>query len=527
VPTVTGIIVGFSNGVIIDGLSAVRGGLSAGFKAAVNVLKAAASLLDIGVLVVEQENERDELQIEIDSELIDGQFSNLQAILDLQNHLRAEIPFRLALHNAHEEVIQAGGNYLRVLAEGQRLLERREIFRRQTSADVQQQRYQDMAFRIFRNEALQKYRAQFDLAARYTYLAAKAYDYETTMLSGDPMAGRQFLTDIVKARQIGTIIEGEPQTGQGLANSLAVMQRNFDVLSGQLGFNNPQRETNRFSMRFELFRIFGGADGDEAWREMLRQDYATHGVGTVANLWDVPEFRQFCVPPAGFGAVEPGIVIPFASIIEEGKNFFGNEKGGFDNSFDSTQFATKIRSVGVWFSNYDYLSLSNTPRVYLVPAGTDIMRSPTGFTGQLRSFNVMDQVLPPPFPIGQRDLEDPYWIPRIDSLSGNLAPIRRFGRLRAFHDSGEWSQDEMERDSRLVGRSVWNTRWMLIIPASTFGADREEGLATFIDGLDNGDGTRDGNGVTDIKLFFETYAFPRLKSNGDAKIDVVEVAGER
>ena len=39
-----------------------------------------------------------------------------------------------------------------------------------------------MAFRIFRNDALQKYRAQFDLAARYVYLAAKAYDYETNLL---------------------------------------------------------------------------------------------------------------------------------------------------------------------------------------------------------------------------------------------------------------------------------------------------------------------------------------------------------
>ena len=64
----------------------------------------------------------------------------------------------------------------------QRLLERRDVFRRQVSADVQMQRYKDMAFRIFRSDALQKYRAQFDLAARDAYLAAKAYDYETTLL---------------------------------------------------------------------------------------------------------------------------------------------------------------------------------------------------------------------------------------------------------------------------------------------------------------------------------------------------------
>ena len=52
-------------------------------------------------------------------------------------------------------------------------------------------RYKDMTFRIFRNDALQKYRAQFDMAATYVYLAAKAYDYETSMLDSSS-------TDLVK-----------------------------------------------------------------------------------------------------------------------------------------------------------------------------------------------------------------------------------------------------------------------------------------------------------------------------------------
>ncbi len=510
VPTVTGVIVGFSNGVIIDGLAPVRGGISAGWKGALAALSAATDLLDIPILFIEHAGQIADDQLAIDMTNLEGQFSNFQAIHGLESLLRNEIPLRIALHNTHEAVTQASGRYLEVLAEGQRVIERREILRHQTAADVQQQRYKDMAFRIFRNDALQKYRAQFDLAARYTFLAAKAYDYETTMLSSDPMAGEQFLTRIVKARQLGTVTDGLPQTGTGLADSLAVMARNFEVLSGQLGFNNPQVETNRFSLRRELFRILPGEAGDEAWREVLRQDYGANGVGTAANLWDVPEFRQYCVPPAGFGDTEPGIVIPFGTVVEEGKNFFGHDAGGLDSSYDSTKFATKIRSVGTWFSNYDFLNLSNTPRIYLVPAGTDILRSPTGFAGQIRSFNVMDQVLPVPFSIGGNDLDDPYWIPSVDSLAGSLVPIRRFGRYRAYHDSGEFSEKEVTRDSRLIGRSVWNTRWMLIIPASTLSNDREEGLARFIDGnLVNGE--RDGNGVSDIKLFFETYAYPRLK----------------
>jgi hypothetical protein len=48
-------------------------------------------------------------------------------------------------------------------------------------------------------------------------------------------------------------------------------------------------------------------------------------------------------------------------------------------------------------------------------------------------------------------------------------------------------------DSRLTGRSVWNTRWLLIIPGRTLRADADAGLETFIDN------------ITDIKLYFQTY----------------------
>jgi len=431
--------------------------------------------------------------------------------MQLEAMLRNEIPLRVALHTQHEAVVQAGGRYLKALAAGQRLMDELTTFRRQTAASVQTQRYKDMAFRVFRNDALQKYRAQYDLAARYVYLAAKAYDYETTMLSSDPMAGQQFLSDIVRDRLLGIVQDGVPQTGTGLADAMAVMERNFGVLKGQLGFNNPQKETNRFSLRHELFRILPGPEGNQAWRTVLSQDYFANGAGRVGNLFDVPEFIRYCVPPAGFGTVEPGIVIPFATTIEEGKNFFDRDIGGLDSTYDATQFATKIRSAGIWFSNYDYLNLSNTPRVYLVPAGTDVLRSPTGYTGRLREFDVLDQVLPVPFPISASELDNPSWIPSVDTLSGHLTAIRRFGRIRAYHDSGEFNVSEVVRDSRLVGRSVWNKKWMLIIPASTLSSDRVEGLERFIYGkLVNGE--RDGNGVSDIKLFFETYAYPRLKA---------------
>ena len=59
----------------------------------------------------------------------------------------------------------------------------------------------------------------------------------------------------------------------------------------------------------------------------------------------------------------------------------------------------------------------------------------------------------------------------------------------------------MVLNSRLVGRSVWNTRWVLIIPAGTLHNDRAQALDWFIGGQY---GT---NGVSDIKLFFQTYSY--------------------
>ena len=62
------------------------------------------------------------------------------------------------------------------------------------------------------------------------------------------------------------------------------------------------------------------------------------------------------------------------------------------------------------------LPLSNTPRVYLFPAGADVLRSPDPFNFKTREWQVIDQVLPVPFPIGSNDLETDNWLPMIVNL---------------------------------------------------------------------------------------------------------------
>jgi hypothetical protein len=333
------------------------------------------------------------------------------------------------------------------------------------------------------------------------------------------MSGQHFLSDIVRARSLGVIQDnGQPMTGgdaPSLADSMARMWQNFDlVLRGRLGFNNPQNETNRFSLRRELFRTADTeetTEDDEKWRETL----SAH---VVDNILAMPEFKRYCKPFSSPQAEEPGIVIPFSTCVEFGMNFFGWPLAGGDSAYDSSNFATKIRSVGVWFTGYDSLSggMSNTPRVYLIPVGEDIMRAPGGTGLTTRKWTILDQKLPMPFPVGVGDLDNTNWIPRVDTLQEVFADIRQFSSFRAYHDSGEFDPSEAVVDTRLIGRSVWNTRWMLVIPAGTLLNDRQEALQQFIYGPD---GT---GGVSDILIYFQTYAYSGGKK--DASGVVADVA---
>lgn len=418
--------------------------------------------------------------------------------------VRQEAEKRVELSTLQESLQQAYESYLTTLASGQRLLEERYNFRVKTSAQIQQQRYQDMAFRIFQNDALQKYRAQFDLAARYVYLAAKAYDYETCLLNAASGAGSKLLTDIVRQRTVGQVVrQGTtllPVSGRhGLADPLARLGQNFEVYRGQLGFTTPETETGKFSLRSELFRIQAGdlrtnalnglVSTNTSWPAQLQQC-------RVPDLWQVPEFRRFCRPFAPESAgPQPGLVIRIPTTITFGLNYFGWPLGPGDSAYDPSRFATKVRSAGVWFKSYSLADLSMTPRVYLVPAGLDILRSPSGNDLETREFNVVDQKLPVPFPIGASDLSNPNWIPINDSLSEAYGDIRRFSSFRAYHDRGDFTESEATKDTRLIGRSVWNTQWLLIIPGGTFLYDPNRGLDTFI------------ATVGDIRIFFQTYSY--------------------
>ena len=50
-------------------------------------------------------------------------------------------------------------------------------------------------------------------------------------------------------------------------------------------------------------------------------------------------------------------------------------------------------------------------------------------------------------------------------------------------------------NTRLIGRSVWNSKWKIVIPGETLLNNQEEGLERFI------------RTVRDVKLHFVTYSY--------------------
>ena len=479
-----------SVGLSSDLTSGARAAVKGTALGAVIGLETTADGLEIAENSIDLAKEDVELSTEIKLEVISRDFEVLQRVKEIESMMRDEAVNRLEVFNQREILSQTFGRYLAAVAEGERLLEEIAIFRQRTAAEVSEQRYEDMTFRMFRNEALQKYRASFDLAARYVFMAANAYDYEVNFLGSDTLAGREFLTDIVRQRTLGQVINGKPIVGQGgLADPLARMLANWSVLKSRYGINNPLVTDSRFSLRRELLRIKGDTGSDNTWRDVMQQS-------RVANLWDLPEFRRYCRPfaPESAGA-QPGLVVRFPTTVTFGLNFFGWPLSGGDSTYDPTRFATKINRVGVWLTGSDGTQISATPNVYLVPAGMDVLRSPSGNSLATREWRIIDQVIPEPFPIGQSALNDPNWIPQFDSVGGTFAEIRRFSSFPAYHDQGYYAEGQTTIDSRLIGRSVWNTDWLLIIPGGTLLNDPNVGLDTLI------------NTVDDIKIYFQTYSY--------------------
>lgn len=429
-----------------------------------------------------------EMQIKIAG--IEDAYQEHQQVVQLKQMLRELSVMRVELYTLQDAMQQATGRYHAAVGRGLRLLEQRTAFRERTADQVTEYRYRDMAFRVFRNDALQKYRAQFDLAARYTLLAAKAYDYETNLLGSDDLGGRRFLDDIVRERTLGVINNGVPYVGNGLAGKLAQMSANFDVLRSELGLRNHDVFQRTFSLRWELFRIPNSTSYDADWRQVL-----TDHVVADLNTWSV--YRQYCQPLLPERASEPALVIPFSTTLASSLNLFGHDSSG-DETLPPDRFAIKIQAFNVGLSqSFASPPLNKSVHAYLVPTGADIMRVPTD--GSLRQWTVFDQVMPVPFPISQNDIQQPNWMPWDALVGGSSAMAHR--RRIPMVTACPLTDETCDLSQKLTGRSIWNSQWYLIIPGSQLmGEDPDRGIDLLING-------EYGTGVRDIKLTLELYGY--------------------
>lgn len=158
------------------------------------------------------------------------------------------------------------------------------------------------------------------------------------------------------------------------------------------------------------------------------------------------------------------------------------------------------------FPYLDPLALSATPYIYLIPVGVDSMRSPPlGDMSKIRTWTINDVAVPMPFNIGASDFSTKQLWQSSDSLTEPLFAIRKHQAFRpvssaTFFSSNLYTssgglQRSQYTNNRLVGRSVWNSQWKLVIPGKSLLRDSHQGLDRFI------------QTVSDLKLHFVSYSY--------------------
>jgi hypothetical protein len=504
-------VVGLAN----DATSAARGGIKIGkvsiqsvYDGTINASNFSADMLEAMIEKLKRLESQDLAAIEYDKEAEQTayEFDILSKNLLGQVYRISDLMARMRVADQQVKNHLAAG--LAVIAE-------RESFRQRAAAVVSGYRTNDLTFRTFRNEALEQYRSLYDLASRYTYLAAKSYDYETGLL-GTPQ-GQAVISRVVAARSLGDLTGDLPQAtastlgDAGLAGTIAQMNADFSVVKGRLGINNPDQYGTLFSLRSERYRLGSSTTADnDAWQQTLEQSIK-------ANLMSDPDVVRYCNNlKKPDGSAVPGFVIEFSSTIQHSRNFFGLPTAVGDHAYSPSSYSTKISSAGIVLKGYvgmdpyaqgnpgaggpnltDPNSLSASPYLYLIPCGEDSMLAPPlGDTNTLRSWTVHDQALPLPFNLGASAFNTTQLLNAAGTLSEQPWIQRKHQGFRPVSDAAFFysSVPAEFTNSRLVGRSAWNSKWKIVIPANTLLNDEQDGM------------TRFSRSVQDIQLFLRTYS---------------------
>ena len=129
------------------------------------------------------------------------------------------------------------------------------------------------------------------------------------------------------------------------------------------------------------------------------------------------------------------------------------------------------------------------------------MRSPPlGDQSGVRKWMIEDATIPTPFNIGGSDYDSKLLFQSSASLTERMFNVRKHQAFRPVSDASVFAEGPILPPSpiinnRLIGRSVWNSSWKLVIPGKSLLYDADEGLDILI------------NSLNDIKIHFETYSY--------------------
>lgn len=439
--------------------------------------------------------------------------------IELEDLMRKTPLAILELAGAENTMRQALAVVEKNVKEGGRLVEERERIRRVQTDKLQDFRFRDLAFRTFRNQALEQYGAFFDLAGRYVMLAARAFAYEynerdevavqVQRLYQERLLGSELVTD----EGLESVIARLDQKRQESAfltrlQKLSLFDHGGDEFSLRKNFLglaiDPANDTNQQQL-----------DKNKAFRAHLESNI-------VQDLLDVPAFRDLASIDTDRDA-GPALVLNFSTEVA-GRTLFGRRRGttfgapaNFDTCSNPKLFEFAILLEGV--DNPSALGVDG-PLVFahFIPVGTSMLRAPETGNCALRPVNawqVVDQRIPGVSAV-YRDtggaIIDAFAIPRL-ATSPELNVINRFPVTQAQVRSTDTPifQDE------LAGWSVWNTQWLIAIPGRQFTDPndppdlvRKKLLILIFDADASGNPrSPDQNlGIDDIKLRIKAYGSP-------------------
>ena len=505
-PKVTGAIAGMAAGPIVDATSGVRAAaLMAGVQAARAIMTQAALAGDM--VALERRGAQELVRMDANLALVQNrqQLGDQSRVDELERHLRQEALLRNELYRRHDTLVAAVAAYRSTREAAQRLSTERNRVRTRMGADLEQLRYREMAFRLLRSEAADRYRTQFDAAQLDVLMLARQLDFETNYALGSRDRGRllALTEEVVRTRTLGEMTnEGpSPSTG-GLAGILHALRREYDDYETARGVRVPGME--RLDIRRGLFGlsrdsedVATGMSDDAVFRERLR-GYV------VPSIEHAPTVAGCCRDvPAGHV-----LVLPFATplLVNGGNlyNHFGWLKGtGDDDGFNNSRTGTALASVRVVLYNYPPL-LNAGPLAYLYPAGLDLFRgrgSGDGPGTNIRSWNIAlgggEEVQRGP--VG----DEPGWSPFVEGRAQSSWWTRSRDLIPFEMVVESYPNAPDERVTRQhYGRSVYNTQWYLIVPMRGL-LPEETDTGKIVDVL-LGD-----SGISNIHVVFGTRAYDR------------------